>query len=353
MKNNKKLIKPFVKFFSFLFIGLIFIFLFLILLNLCIGVATHYGILLPKVEPLITSQRFYYHNGSRNIWQYQDGCVELDNIMIYKPSIGVCNFDNLEFNTSMTFSKDGRKNTYSFNSEMPAIAVLGDSHAMGWGVNDDETFSAQLQKLTNRRVFNLAVSSYATERELDSLSNLDQLQNIDTVIIQYCDNDINSNFHYPIDRNLAMDRYTKSINQYKLIKKKAFINNFFKGFKPLKRGFKALIPESLKGSINKILGKNLFRKPNDYNELRHRESIENVLIRYSKLLQDKRVFIFFISAHNQFKNPSNWNGLFEDEGLNVNFIDLDIRDDLFYTIDDHLNVSGHYFIAKQLNDLLQ
>lgn len=126
MKNNKKLIKPFVKFFSFLFIGLIFIFLFLILLNLCIGVATHYGILLPKVEPFITSQRFYYHNGSRNIWQYQDGCVELDNIMIYKPSIGVCNFDNLEFNTSMTFSKDGRKNTYSFNSEMPAIAVLGD-----------------------------------------------------------------------------------------------------------------------------------------------------------------------------------------------------------------------------------
>ena len=37
---------------------------------------------------------------------------------------------------------------------------------MGWGVNDDETFSHYLEKKLNKKVYNLAVSSYGTVREL-------------------------------------------------------------------------------------------------------------------------------------------------------------------------------------------
>ena len=44
------------------------------------------------------------------------------------------------------------------------IAILGDSHAMGWGVNDEETFAALLENKINKKVYNLAVSGYATKR---------------------------------------------------------------------------------------------------------------------------------------------------------------------------------------------
>ena len=34
---------------------------------------------------------------------------------------------------------------------------------MGWGVNDNETFSHILENKINKNVYNLAVSSYGTE----------------------------------------------------------------------------------------------------------------------------------------------------------------------------------------------
>ena len=54
-------------------------------------------------------------------------------------------------------------------TKRPGIAVLGDSHAMGWGVNDDETFSAVLEKKIDKPVYNLAVSGYGTIREFNKI----------------------------------------------------------------------------------------------------------------------------------------------------------------------------------------
>ena len=203
-------------------------------MNFCIGFSTKYGILLPNLEPFVSSQRLYYFGrhlgGYRNIWQYQTDCVEVDDKMIYQPKMGVCNFENIEFKTRLTFGSNGRETSFGFDSEIPAIAVLGDSHAMGWGVNDDETFSAQLQKLTNRRVLNLAVSSYATERELGRLFMLVKANNIDTVIIQYCDNDLAANLAYPIDSDIAMARYIESYNLYPNRRENTLPDNFFNVF---------------------------------------------------------------------------------------------------------------------------
>ena len=47
-----------------------------------------------------------------------------------------------------------------------SILVLGDSIAMGWGVNDYETFSYLLEKNLKMKVYNLGVSSYGTIREI-------------------------------------------------------------------------------------------------------------------------------------------------------------------------------------------
>ena len=68
---------------------------------------------------------------------------------------------------------------------------------MGWGVNDDETFSYILQNILKRQVYNLAVSSYGTAREIIRLNKTNLLRNSNTLIIQYHENDINENkdFH--------------------------------------------------------------------------------------------------------------------------------------------------------------
>ena len=40
---------------------------------------------------------------------------------------------------------------------------------MGWGVNDDETYSFNLQKLVKKKILNLGVASYGTVREIKRL----------------------------------------------------------------------------------------------------------------------------------------------------------------------------------------
>jgi hypothetical protein len=181
---------------SFLFIAFV----------LSIGLMTQYQVKVPNVELFTKIQRSFYLHGFRNMWRYQEECAAGDAQLTYKPVIGNCDFVNLEFDTTLSFDADGRKNSYPWDVGASRISVLGDSHAMGWGVNDDETFSAELQRLTGKRVYNLGVSSYATEREIERLLQLEALEDVDTIVIQYCDNDFRANLNYPIDRSMAQSR---------------------------------------------------------------------------------------------------------------------------------------------------
>src|SRR5262245_24880720 len=73
------------------------------------------------------------------------------------------------------------------------VAVLGDSYAMGWGVNDRETFANILQDELKRPVYNLAVSSYGTVREVLRLQQSGLLDKVDTILIHYAVNDLMDN----------------------------------------------------------------------------------------------------------------------------------------------------------------
>ena len=70
--------------------------------------------------------------------------IEFDKDLIFIPKETSCEFKNFEYNTVLTFDKYGRYSNHPLENG-PGIAVLGDSHAMGWGVNDNETFSAILE----------------------------------------------------------------------------------------------------------------------------------------------------------------------------------------------------------------
>ena len=96
------------------------------------------------------------------------------------------------------------------NKNAKSIVVLGDSHAMGWGVNDKETFSYFLQVLTKQPVYNLAVSSYGTEREIARFEKSGLLENTDIIIIQYHENDLKENLSFSkLKKNEYLNIFSK------------------------------------------------------------------------------------------------------------------------------------------------
>jgi hypothetical protein len=84
--------------------------------------------------------------------------------------------------------------------EAPDVIVLGDSHAMGWGVDQRETFAEVLQRRSGLKVLNAAISSYATVREMRMLNRLDTSR-LKALIVQYSDNDSPENLTFQTHGN--------------------------------------------------------------------------------------------------------------------------------------------------------
>jgi lysophospholipase L1-like esterase len=82
--------------------------------------------------------------------------------------------------------------------EKPEIIVLGDSYAMGWGMENEKIFPSLLEKETGMKTLNASVSSYGTAREFLLLDHLD-VTNLKYLIIQYCTNDFEENKQYADD----------------------------------------------------------------------------------------------------------------------------------------------------------
>ena len=145
---------------------------------------------------------------TRNIWQAQENCVQLDKALIYKPSnSGNCTFKNIEFDVKIDHINGIRIQNHTNKqkeSNLKRVLVLGDSHAMGWGVENNETFSALLDAHFNNVIFeNMAVSGYGTPRELIVAQNaLKAGKKYDLILLQYCDNDISEIEYFFKNKNL-------------------------------------------------------------------------------------------------------------------------------------------------------
>jgi len=103
-------------------------------------------------------------------------------------------FANAEFQTDLSVNSRGFRDDEASLKD-PEIVVLGDSYAMGWGVQQREAFPALLERESGRRVLNAATPSYGTAREVESLLRLGSL-NPQVVIVQYCPNDLEENRLY-------------------------------------------------------------------------------------------------------------------------------------------------------------
>jgi hypothetical protein len=149
------------------------------------------------LKNFLRTEYFY----SRRIIQMDDRTARYDARLFYTLQPGAFTFSNPEFSTQYVVNRAGvRDNQRSL--EQPEIVVAGDSYAMGWGVQQDESFPELLERRTGRRVLNTAVSSYGTVRERRMLDRID-LSTATTLIVQYAPDDYAEN-----------DEFLKNGNRY-------------------------------------------------------------------------------------------------------------------------------------------
>lgn len=303
-----------------------------------------------EVWPVNLYQQYIYTRTTRNVWQYQKQCISADPDLIYVPPTGSCEFSNMEFDTVLNFDRNGRfvpdraVNGPDATDTRPGIAVLGDSHAMGWGVNDGDTFANVLQSGTDKPVFNLAVSSYGTQRELRRLMLSPVLDRVDTVIIQYCDNDLGENtakidfedeakkFAATLENRVEPSARTIGNHLAAILTTHALRKALTLPFRPLREVFR------------KALGRN----GKDFSP--HFEALQSVLSDYESTLVGKKVIIFYSNAHgNRFDNFEK----FTIDGLDdVTLVDLAIPRNKYFAVDDHLTTDGHRFVGEKLLELI-
>jgi hypothetical protein len=285
---------------------------------------------------IASAQKKLYRAGmslNMNNWLGQRDCITDDPDLVYKPSLGTCKFDNIEFKTHLNFTSEGR-NT---GAKPPGtgIAVIGDSHAMGWGVNDHETFSSILQKLSNRPVYNLGVASYGTSREFIRLKKSGVLDKVDTVIVQYCNNDYSE--------NLGFDSASREE-----LRKRVF-GQFLPGDPPQTNRLK-FIGEgywlTLKAPFSSLADK-LRRK----SFKRHYEPFIDIARKHYSSLDDKRVIVFYSNPFGQkYRNyPAGADTLLP----NVYFTDLGLNSSDYFRLDGHMTPVGHKKAAGLLLNYLQ
>lgn len=272
---------------------------------------------------------FYNQIGYRNIWQAQEQCIDFDNELIYVPKIGKCFFQNPEFTTELNFTKFGRyQNINNLDNSFNKIFIIGDSHAMGWGVNDNETFSFLIGEKLNIGSINLAVSSYATRRELLRLKKSNIVKKNDLIIIQYASNDF--------DENIDLKDLKKDKIDFNRFKEKNKISNFEK--------IRKIVRYSLIIPLEIIFKKDMLVL--DWNG--HKNSFFSILNSFDFLSENKIILININTSNIFFKNFYK-----SDENPNVFFLNIDFIKNDFFTIDQHLNSLGHKKTAETIVDFIK
>jgi hypothetical protein len=123
--------------------------------------------------------------------QWNPACARWDPELSYTLRPGTCTYSNPGYNNEYRINGLGVRDDDE-SLKQPDVVVLGDSHAMGMGVEQHETYANQLERMLNLKVLNTGISSYGTARELGMLERVDRSR-ARFLLIQYCSNDFEEN----------------------------------------------------------------------------------------------------------------------------------------------------------------
>lgn len=332
----------------FIVYNLTITFIFFILSEVCIEVLMNNPKYIPSI--LLPSMKKYYVEYDINTIQFNDEYAQYDSNLYYKLRQGNFIFSNREFDTNFKVNKLGVRDDEK-SLDKPEIIILGDSYAMGWGVEQDMTFANLLEKKSRYKVLNSGISSYGTAREMQLLNEINT-DNLQFLIIQYCSNDYWENEAFYNNKNAINISSQKSyLTRCENHKKK-------RSYYPFKHIIKFC------GIIgNRIRTKLYNKEENIIQSIKPRinefSAFLNALT-YSidRIPNDTKIVIFSIDGKGRFVKGVR--DKLDEENYSrykKRFILLDLSSDIsnsdYFILDDHINSSGHQVISNILANFIK
>jgi hypothetical protein len=291
-----------------------------------------------------------YRHFTRSLVQFEPSCAQYDPELTYVLKPGRCSFDNVEFTTELRINRAGLRDEDSA-LEAPDVIVVGDSYAMGWGVQQDETLSRVLARVSGLKVLNAGISSYGTVRELRLLDRLDTSR-MKVLVVQYNATDLVENVAFrehggaiPI---LAAGQYQATFDWCQARQ----------GYWP----GKYMSGLFLKLTRLETPEPHAARIPSSMSSLEEATLFVDVLARGArKPLDDVTVIVF--EASEQIRPPRSFlaNVAVVSRGdqqpphvRRLRALDVAplLEEQDFYSLDDHLRASGHEKIGRALAEIL-
>lgn len=167
----------------------------LLVLELCLAIDLHLAAANQRAGFLsIGMLRELYLNELRSIpfLTSTSGCYNEDFFYTLRP--GRSAFSNLEYSNTLDIHASGFR-AQAEDFEQTEIVFLGDSFTMGWGVEAEEAFPKEVERLSGVKTLNLGMPSFGTARELMAWKKY-RPRNAQVVIWQFCTNDIAENSAY-------------------------------------------------------------------------------------------------------------------------------------------------------------
>ena len=300
--------------------------------------------------------RKYYSSFERAIIQYLPECAQYDKRLGYTLKPGSCQFKNREFDTVFDINTLGVRDDEA-SLEAPRIVVAGDSYAMGWGVEQDQTFAQIVEEKTGKKVLNTGISSYGTTREMTLLKKVDTSR-MEYLIIQYADND------YWENRAAARD-----VNNLRIIEDYVYNHIVDEHARETRYYPGKYILHLVPGIARKWLGipDEEVLPPNR----RDTDVIENEVMAFLNVLMNvdldlRNVKIIVFDVMDASENPvidNKFTSQLQRELESANYpsqfknmivldlssgLDPEMHPDWYYPLDQHLNADGHRYIADEL-----
>lgn len=293
---------------------------------------------------MIGPLRTYHGNYERNIVQLNANFSQYDSLLSYTLKPGSFTFSNREFDKLMHVNSLGVRDDEKSIME-PEIVVLGDSHAMGWGVENDSSFVSLIEANTGKVVLNTAISSFGTYRQFEILERIDT-RKTQYLIIQYCENDyrenitaINNSYVLPVMSKQAFD----SLMNFHMSSRQYYFGKH-----------SSLLTKTIINGFARRISKN---KPKPEETYQAVDAFLNILKENADIIYNKRIIVFEINEFGKFEdnfasklmtrlNSDDYNSINKQISV-IDFRGI-IDEQHCFTLDGHMMPTGHKIVANEI-----
>jgi len=288
---------------------------------------------------------YLYIQGERKIMHFQEGCSHYHPELGYTLKPGSFVLSETEFSNEYKINSLGLRDSEE-NLNAPEILILGNSYALGWGVDQEMTFSKKLEAKTKCRTLNTSVPAYGTVREMLMFRKIDRSQ-LKCLVLQYWGNDNEENSRYFMNNNVLQIMRPETFVKFTELHSKE--KKYFLG-KYIQLKYKKKVGE----------WKNRSNKTPAVSSLSDVDLFINVLKQNSDLLKGLPIIVFEMNGINQTNTFTQELKKKTSDKEQPDFIQRMIvidmakylKDENFYILDGHLNNTGHEVVADAICRIL-